>query len=61
MADFKVNVTLDKIHTLIGKAIPEETIETIFKGLEMRVLAKANGAYELSIPPYRVDVQRMWT
>ena len=58
MADFKVNVTLDKIHTLIGKAIPEETIETIFKGLEMRVLAKANGAYELSIPPYRVDVQR---
>lgn len=58
MTDFKVTVSLEKIYTLIGKTIPETTIETIFKGLEMRVLSQSNGVYELSIPPYRVDVQR---
>ncbi|HKL97002.1 MAG TPA: phenylalanine--tRNA ligase subunit beta [Paludibacteraceae bacterium] len=58
IADFTVDVTLEKITALIGKEIPVDTIETIFKGLEMRILSKTDGTYQLGIPAYRVDVQR---
>lgn len=56
--NFKVSVTCEKINTLIGKEIPAETVETIFRGLEMKVLSSENGCYELEVPAYRVDVQR---
>ena len=38
ITDFTVDITLEKITALIGKQIPVDTIETIFKGLEMRIL-----------------------
>ncbi|MBQ0007261.1 MAG: phenylalanine--tRNA ligase subunit beta [bacterium] len=56
--NFKVTVSNEKIDTLIGKHIPEETLDKIFKGLEMKVLSHNDGVYELEIPAYRVDVQR---
>jgi len=56
--NFRVNVTREKINTLIGKEIPAETVETIFRGLEMKVLSCKDGCYELEVPAYRVDVQR---
>lgn len=56
--NFKVSVTREKINTLIGKEIPADTVETIFRGLEMKVLSSKDGCYELEVPAYRVDVQR---
>ncbi len=56
--NFIVDITTEKINSLIGKEIPEETVETIFRALEMKVLSKENGAYRLEVPAYRVDVQR---
>ncbi len=55
---FEVKLSLQKIHSLIGKEIEEETVETIFRALEMEVLSKKDGEYVLSVPAYRVDVQR---
>lgn len=56
--NFEVEVTTAKISNLIGKEIPTETIETIFKGLEMKIIEKTAEGYRLEIPAYRVDVQR---
>ena len=56
--DFTVEITREKIDTLIGKSIPTSTIETIFDGLEMRIVSKSDSGYTLQVPAYRVDVQR---
>ncbi len=56
--DFTVEVSVEKIHNLIGKNIETETIETIFKGLEMQIVEKTAEKYTLKVPAYRVDVQR---
>ena len=56
--NFEVDITINKIHTLIGKEIEVEQIERIFEGLEMKVLEKNAEGYKLEVPAYRVDVQR---
>lgn len=56
--DFTVEITHEKIDTLIGKHIPTETIELILKGLEMKIVSKTDAGYTLQVPAYRVDVQR---
>ena len=59
VAPFDVQVSLDKIYKLIGKEIGQDTVETLFNALEMKVTGKADdGVYSLQVPPYRVDVQR---
>ena len=59
VAPFDVQVSLDKIYKLIGKEIGQDTVETLFNALEMKVTGKTNnGVYTLQVPPYRVDVQR---
>lgn len=56
--DFTVEITREKINTLIGKEIPAETVELILKGLEIKILKKTDTGYTLQVPAYRVDVQR---
>ena len=56
--DFTVEITHEKINTLIGKEIPAETVELILKGLEIKILQKTDAGYTLQVPAYRVDVQR---
>jgi len=56
--DFTVEITHEKINTLIGKEIPAETVELILKGLEIKILQKTDTGYTLQVPAYRVDVQR---
>ena len=56
--DFTVEITHEKINTLIGKEIPAETVELILKGLEIKILKKTDTGYTLQVPAYRVDVQR---
>ena len=59
VAPFDVLVSLDKIYKLIGKEIGQDTVETLFTALEMKVTGKTDdGVYSLQVPPYRVDVQR---
>jgi phenylalanyl-tRNA synthetase beta chain len=56
--DFIVPLTYEKIHSLIGKEIPVDTIRTIVDSLEMKVVEENSDGFTLAVPPYRVDVQR---
>lgn len=55
---FEVEISLQKINSLIGKAIGRENIETILTALEMKIVRKDENGYLLHVPSYRVDVQR---
>lgn len=56
--NFKVNLGIDYTNKLIGKQIPVKTIKHILEGLEITVETEDSHSLTLSIPPYRVDVQR---
>lgn len=56
--DFPVFLTFDKINTLIGENLSQETIKSILVSLEIRVNNVTETGMGLTIPPYRVDVQR---
>ena len=55
---FDVTIDINRVNTLIGKAIGENTIETILKALEIEILSKNGTIWQLAVPRYRVDVQR---
>lgn len=55
---FDVKVSRKRCFSLIGKAIPEETLQTILRSLEMKVVADNGDEMELKVPRYRVDVTR---
>lgn len=55
---FEVEITLQKINSLIGKEIGKENIETILGALEMKIVNRTEEGYTLHVPAYRVDVQR---
>lgn len=65
---WSVTIDINRVNSLIGKAIGEDTIETILKALEIEILTKegdTNGCpslatrqWQLEVPRYRVDVQR---
>ncbi len=56
--DFPVFLTFDKINSLIGQNLSKETIKSILASLEIRVNNITETGMGLTIPPYRVDVQR---
>ena len=58
IADFKVDLKYDYVNSLIGKEIPAETVKSIVTSLEMKIENETAEGIALSIPPYRVDVQR---
>ena len=58
IADFKVDLKYDFVNSLIGKEIPAETVKSIVTSLEMKIESESAEGIMLSIPPYRVDVQR---
>ena len=58
MPDFKVSLKYDYVDGLIGKHIPEETIKSIVTSLEMKIDSETSEGIELTVPAYRVDVQR---
>ena len=57
-APWPVTIEIKRVNALIGKAIGEDTIETILKALEIQIIAKNGDAWQLAVPRYRVDVQR---
>ena len=56
--DFKVIVNYDNIERLIGEALPKETIKNILSSLAIRINSETTHTLGLTIPSYRVDVQR---
>lgn len=56
--DFKVELKYGYVNSLIGKEIPAETVKSIVASLEMKIEEESAEGLTLSIPPYRVDVQR---
>lgn len=54
----KVDITYQKINSLIGKEIEKSTIKTLLNALEMDILKETEEGLQLSIPTYRVDVER---
>ena len=53
-----VTIDIQRVNALIGKAIGEDTIETILKALEIEIKSKNGSVWQLGVPRYRVDVQR---
>ena len=58
IADFEVELTYNKVNTLIGKEIPAETVKSIVNSLEMKIVNETAEGLSLQVPAYRVDVQR---
>lgn len=58
MEDFQVFLTFDKINKLIGQEIDSGIIKSILSSLEIKVNNVSESGMGLTIPAYRVDVQR---
>ena len=58
MEPFPVDITYQKINSLIGKTIPVETIRDILASLEMEVVAERPEGLSVRVPVYRYDVRR---
>lgn len=56
--DFIVELSYNKVNSLIGKEIPVDVVKSIVTSLEMRILKETSEELTLAVPPYRVDVQR---
>jgi len=59
-----VTIDIHRVNSLIGKAIGEDTIETILRALEIEIIDQRpttndkHQEWQLGVPRYRVDVQR---
>lgn len=56
--DFQVFLTYEKVNSLVGQEIPKETIKSILMSLEIKINNVTETGIGLTIPSYRVDVQR---
>ncbi|MGM9656679.1 MAG: phenylalanine--tRNA ligase subunit beta [Alloprevotella sp.] len=56
--NFAVDLEYKYAHDLIGKTIPAEVIKEIVTSLDMKITAESESGISLSVPAYRVDVQR---
>jgi phenylalanyl-tRNA synthetase beta chain len=54
----KVPFSFEKCDQLIGKHIDQEIIKNILTSLEIEIEQEGNDALLLSVPPFKVDVQR---
>ena len=55
---YRVELTYDKVNTLIGKVIPVETVKSILESLEMKIVSETAEGLVIDVPVYRIDVQR---
>ncbi|WP_430815234.1 phenylalanine--tRNA ligase subunit beta [Carboxylicivirga sp. RSCT41] len=56
--NFEVKVTYHNIIRLIGKELTKDTIKSILTALDIEIVTETEEGLTLSVPPYRVDVQR---
>ena len=55
---FHVNLDYSYVNDLVGKVIPAETVKSIVTSLEMKIDTETEDGLSLTVPAYRVDVQR---
>ena len=58
VAPYRVELTYDKVNTLLGKVIPVETVKSILESLEMKIVSETAEGLVIDVPVYRIDVQR---
>lgn len=58
VAPYRVELSYDKVNTLIGKVIPAETVKSILASLEMKIVSETAEGLVIDVPVYRIDVQR---
>ncbi|WP_308600746.1 phenylalanine--tRNA ligase subunit beta [uncultured Dysgonomonas sp.] len=58
VANPTVELSYDKVNSLIGKVIEKETVKSILESLEIAIEKETEDTLSLSIPTYRVDVLR---
>jgi phenylalanyl-tRNA synthetase beta chain len=58
MEDFSVFLNFSNATKIIGQEIPQDTIKKILVSLDIKVNSVSNAGLGLTIPAYRVDVQR---
>ncbi len=56
--DFSVFLNYNQVNKILGEEIPNETIKKILVSLDIKITNITDKGLGLSIPPYRVDVQR---
>ena len=56
--DFQVFLTYEKVDALIGQVIPRDEIKSILHSLDIQINSLTEIGMGLTIPSYRVDVQR---
>ena len=56
--DFKIVLRYHKLDQLLGERIHREQIKSILESLDIEIHSESNETLEVSVPPYRVDVQR---
>ncbi|MCZ8229725.1 phenylalanine--tRNA ligase subunit beta [Flavobacterium sp.] len=56
--DFPVFLNFNKVAKIIGQELPKDTIKQILASLEIKVNSVSDAGLGLTIPSYRVDVQR---
>ena len=58
IGNFEVATSYHRINKLIGKEIEKEFVQKTVAALDIAILSDNEGELLLSVPPYRVDVQR---
>jgi phenylalanyl-tRNA synthetase beta chain len=58
VAPYPVNVTYNRIYSLIGKEIAPAIIRSILDSLEIKIEKETADGLSLLVPPYRYDVRR---
>ena len=57
-SDFRFDIDLRRVNSLIGKELPADTVRTILEALEVKIEREEGPVWSVAVPPYRVDVQR---
>lgn len=56
--NFKTVLRYHKVDQILGERLHREQIKGILDSLDIQIISESNETLELSIPPYRADVQR---
>ncbi len=55
---FLIDLKWNRLNKLIGEELPKEKVKEILNSLEIQITEENNEGIKLSVPSYRVDVQR---
>ncbi|MBT5859043.1 MAG: phenylalanine--tRNA ligase subunit beta [Flavobacteriales bacterium] len=55
---FEVELTFNKLDSLIGEKIERESVKSILTDLEIDIVSETKNGLSLRVPPFRADVQR---